>query len=146
MRYFPTTASAAIIRLFARSLALAGVGLALAAAQPAQAQQASPVTLSSPDPESIRVRIDNATGQPGRVQVVSLNTGRVLFHETYAGPAYGHRFNFRALPAGRYRLLLQAAGTEYRYTVQVQPGSTGQAVVVRQQKTRGAQLLLADAK
>jgi len=146
MRYFPATASAAIIRLFARSLALAGVGLGLAAAHPAQAQQTASVTISSPDAESIRVRIDNATGQPGRVQVLSLGSGQVLFNQAYDAPAYGHRFNFRTLPTGRYLLLLHAAGTEYRYTLQVQRGPAGPAVSVHHLKARGPQLLLADAQ
>ncbi|QNH62425.1 hypothetical protein [Hymenobacter sediminicola] len=146
MRRFSLAVSAAATQLLTRSVASAGLLLGLAAAVASPAQHASPVSVTSPDAESIRVRISHAAQQPGRVQVVSLGSGQVLFDEAYDAPAYGHRFNFRALPAGRYALLLHAAGTHYRYTLQVQHGSAGQAVSVRQLKTRGPQQLLADAQ
>ncbi|MBD2717123.1 hypothetical protein KBK19_18920 [Microvirga sp. STR05] len=147
MRRFSLAVSAAAPRPLTRSVALAGLLLALAAtASPAQAQHASPVSVTSPDAESIRVRINQAARQPGRVQVVSLGSGQVLFDEAYDAPAYGHRFNFRTLPAGRYALLLHAASTHYRYTLQVQPGPTGQTVAVRQLKVREPQQLLAGAQ
>lgn len=140
MNRFSALVSGVAPRVLARSFALAGLLLALAA-RPAAAQSAGPVTVTSPSAECIRVRIDNAARQPGRVQVVSLSSGQVLFDETYDAPAYGNRFNFRGLAAGRYALLLYAAGTQYRYILQVRPGLVGQTVAVRHLKARGPQLL-----
>lgn len=147
MNRCPAIVSGVATRFFTRSFALAGLLLGLAtAARPASAQHAAPITITSPNAESIRIRIDNATQQPGRVQVVSLSSGQVLFNETYDAPAYGKRLNFRGLAAGRYALLLYTAGTQYRYTLQVQSGPAGQTVSVRHLKARGPQLLLAGAQ
>ena len=133
---------ASATRRLARPFALAALLLGLAA-RPARAQQHPRLCVTSVDAQSIRVRIDNATRLPGRVQVLSLGTGQVLFNEAYCAPAYGHRFSFRDLPAGRYVLLLRTAGTEHRYTLQVQHGAAGAAVTLRTLRARGPRLLLA---
>ncbi|TGE21278.1 hypothetical protein E5K00_13370 [Hymenobacter aquaticus] len=125
-----------VARLSSRALLLLGLSLGLAAARPAWAQQASPIRVEAADAESIRLRVDNSALLPGRVQVQSLTTGQVLFDEAYSGPAYGKRFNFRGLPAGRYALLLRTGATQHRYLLQVQSGPTGEAVAVRTIKTR----------
>ncbi|MCB2378555.1 hypothetical protein LGH70_13225 [Hymenobacter sp. BT635] len=146
MKHAPICAAlAAAARLAARPVVLAGL-LALAATSPAHAQQSPTVALTSPDAESLRVRIASPAPLPGRVQVISLSSGQVLFDEAYAAPVYQHRFCFRNLPTGRYALLLNAAGTQYRYTLHMAAGAAGLALTVRTLKARGPQLLLAAAR
>ncbi|SHI39112.1 hypothetical protein SAMN02745146_0739 [Hymenobacter daecheongensis DSM 21074] len=130
------------LRFVVRPLALAGLLLGLAA-RPAQAQQTTPVTVTSADATSIRLRIDNAAHRPGRVQVLSRRSGQVLFDETFAAPAYGHRFNFRDLAAGRYVLLVQTGGRHYRYTFQTEQNPAGAGITLRMLRTQGPELLAA---
>ncbi|MCB2406466.1 hypothetical protein [Hymenobacter lucidus] len=145
MKLYPIVARlASAAPFFSRSLALGAVLFGLAGTgQPARAQQASPVSVTSPDAESIRVRIDNVAQLPGRVQVLNLSSGQMLFDESYTAPAYGKRFSFRNLPAGRYALLLKAAGTQYRYVMQVQAGPVGPVLTLRTIRVQGEQLLTA---
>ncbi|WP_303309805.1 hypothetical protein [Hymenobacter sp. BT730] len=124
---------------------LLSLGLA-SAVNPAQAQQASPVSVESTDAESIRVRIFNPASQAGgRVQVVRVRNGHVLFDQAYSAAAYAHRFNFRQLPAGRYVLLMHVGPQYYRYSLEVQPNASSQSVVVRHMKARLPRLSLASA-
>ncbi|UYZ58248.1 hypothetical protein [Hymenobacter latericus] len=111
--------------------ALLALGGALAA-QPARAQNdAQPVTVQKVDDVSFRVRISNPGQQPGRVEIQSLSSGRLLFGQDYAGPAYGHRFSFGNLPAGRYAIVVKADKLQYRYTLRLQANGTQRAVAVR---------------
>ncbi|RYU81002.1 hypothetical protein [Hymenobacter persicinus] len=145
-RLFAVARPTSTLRFAARTLTLGILLLSgLGTAPRALAQHASPVSVTSVDAESIRVRIDNAAGQPGRVQVLNLTSGQVLFDEAYSATAYGHRFNFRQLPAGPYALLLRAAGTQYRYTLQVQDGAAGTSVALRTIKARLPKQALAAA-
>lgn len=125
-------------------VSLLAFGLA-GAASPAQAQQASPVSIESPDAESIRVRIANPASQPGRIQVMRLRNGHVLFEEAYSSATYGHRFNFSKLPAGRYAVLMNVGARYFRYTLEVQPDASKKSVVVRNVKARLPRLALASA-
>ncbi|TYZ08931.1 hypothetical protein FY528_12005 [Hymenobacter lutimineralis] len=104
--------------------------------QPAQAQQAAPVTLETPTPETLRVRVQNPAQQAGSVQIVSLRTGQSLFRETYTAPVYANRFDFRNLAGGHYSVVLRLGRDQYRYTVHMQPASATSGVVVRTVKAR----------
>ncbi|MBG8556391.1 cupredoxin domain-containing protein [Hymenobacter guriensis] len=110
-----------------------------------QAQQETPVTLETPTAETVRIRIQNPAQQRGSVQVVSVQTGQLLFKEQYAAPAYGHRFDFRNLAAGRYALVVRVGKDCYRYTVQVAPAAADLPLVVRAVKTRQSKEMLASA-
>ncbi|MCR5888186.1 hypothetical protein LRS06_10500 [Hymenobacter sp. J193] len=106
-------------------------------------QQTTPVTLETPTAETVRLRIQNPAQQRGSVQVVSVRTGQLLFKENYAAPAYGHRFDFRNLAAGRYALVVRVGEDCYRYTVQVAPATANLPLVVRPVKTRPSKEMLA---
>jgi hypothetical protein len=133
--YFGSPRATTLARLALPGLLLLGLT--------AQARPDDPVTVTTPDAEHVRVRIAAPTGQRGRVQVRRLSSGQVLFDEAYAAPAYGHRFSFRDLPAGRYALLVQAGGRRYRYTFRLQQGPAGPVVTLRTLRTRGPELLAA---
>lgn len=136
--FFLTTPTAAGLAQRTRHVALGLLTLAaFLAADPAHAQQPRPlVTVENADAESIRVRVANPTQQPGRVQIVRLATGTTVFADTYAAAAYGHRFNFRNLSAGRYALLMQVGGEAYRYVLQVDHAAAGRGAMVRTVKAR----------
>ena len=109
----------------------------------AQAQHTHPVSVESADAESIRVRVKNPAQKAGQVQVISLRSGKMLYEEAYNTSAYGHRFSFQGMPAGRYALLLKVGARQYRYVLEVQPDATGSAVAVRTVKARMPKLALA---
>ncbi|UYZ58247.1 hypothetical protein [Hymenobacter latericus] len=113
-------------------LALGGV----LAASPVQAMPGQPVSLERVDEVSLRVRISNPAQQLGQVQVVSLVSGKTIFSETYSEQAYGHRFNFSVLPAGRYAIVVKAGEQQYRYTLQLQAAGKQRAVAMRSIKVR----------
>ncbi|RTQ48537.1 hypothetical protein EJV47_16325 [Hymenobacter gummosus] len=118
-----------------RLLAPASLLAALAAPLTATAAPAEPpASVQALDHENIRVRIDNPARLSGRVQVVRLSNGQPLFDEAFAAEAYGHRFNFRDLPAGRYALTMTVGAQTYRYTMEV--AAAGQPVAIRTIKVR----------
>ncbi|KUG05849.1 hypothetical protein [Solirubrum puertoriconensis] len=119
-------------------LGLLTLGGALAAApvQAAPGQSVQPVALERVDAVSFRVRISNPAAQQGQVQVLSLASGKTLFSENYAAPAYGHRFNFGVLPAGRYAIVVKAGEQQYRYTLQLQADGQYRTVAMRSMRAR----------
>ena len=96
----------------------------------------APVQVQSADEHSIRVRISNPAQQAGQVQVMRQGNGQVLFKEAYATTAYGHRFDFRNVSAGRYILLITMGPQQYRYVVQVQTTNQQPTVAIRAIKVR----------
>ncbi|MGI4874990.1 MAG: hypothetical protein ACRYFX_27865 [Janthinobacterium lividum] len=112
----------------AHLLTLAGVSLA----GPALAQTTPPpVRVTQAASQSLRVRIDNPRQLRGTVQVLRLANGQPLFEESYTAAAYGHRFDFDGVPAGRYALLLKVGSDRYRYVVQVAPQAQGSTMTLR---------------
>ena len=106
---------------------LAVVALCIGAA-PARAQAPGGIHLTQVAPAALRLRLENPTGLAGSVQVVRLGSGQPLFTETYAGPAYGHRFDFRHVPSGRYLMWIQAGGIMHRCLVRVQTQGRGSSI------------------
>jgi hypothetical protein len=95
----------------------------------AQAPQ-PPVQLTQPAAASLRLRFDNPTLRPARLQVLSLTTDNLLLSETHREPAYGVRLDFDTLPTGRYEVSLRLGPDRYRYTVQVQARPQGPALTI----------------
>ncbi|TGD77816.1 hypothetical protein [Hymenobacter wooponensis] len=128
------------ILLFGKRLCLSAVlGLGLSGAAWASGPggtPSAPVHVQAADEHSIRVRINNPTQQPGKVQVTRQGSGHVLFSEAYAAAAYGHRFDFRNLSAGRYVLLITVGPQQYRYIMQVQTSTQQPTVAIRAIKVR----------
>ncbi|GAB2944290.1 hypothetical protein GCM10027048_06310 [Hymenobacter coalescens] len=124
-----------VVQVSCVALLTLGVHAAASAAPGVPAPQ-PPVSVQAIDHESVRVRIANPAQQTSRVQVVRLSSGQVLFDEAHADVAYGHRFNFRHLPAGRYSLLMTVGPQQYRYTMEVQSGGSTPAVAIRSIKVR----------
>jgi hypothetical protein len=96
------------------------LAVALGNSGTAWAQQGPPAWVSQTDSESLRVRIDNPAALACQVRVIQLSSGESLFYEASQTPAYGHRFNFRQVPTGRYALVLRVGPNRYRYTIEVQ--------------------------
>ncbi|UOQ50717.1 hypothetical protein [Hymenobacter cellulosivorans] len=117
-----------------------------AAATPARAQSSEAISLTQTAPTALRLRISHPTAQAGRVQVVRLSTGQTLFTETYRAPAYGHRFDFRQAPSGRYLVWLQSGNNVHRCLVRVR--TRAQDSVIRVDKltsrTMPASLLISN--
>jgi hypothetical protein len=128
----PTSAP---LRLLAAAAFTVGVSL-LSATSPALAQQNPSVQVQQIAVASFRVRITNPATQDGEVQVVSLQSGQVLFSEAYTDKAYGHRFDFRQLPQGRYALRVKQGGERHRYLVKVQNGNGQRTIAIRTVKSR----------
>ena len=103
-------------------------------AGPVAAQQ--PVVIDKTDAATFRVRTQNPLKERVQVQVVSGNTGQRLFAEAYDQSYYSRRFNFQNLKPGAYFLVARIGQDTYRYTIQVKPTATGQAVAVRNVKVR----------
>lgn len=121
-------------------------GSALLGTAVAQAQQLQPVQVTQPDANSLRLRFDNPTQQPARLQVIRLATNEMLLNETHREPAYGTRLKFDTLPAGRYAVLLRLGRDRYRYTVQVQAQPRTTSITVLNLTTRRLDNVLASAE
>jgi hypothetical protein len=123
-------------RFLAPAFLLATLALPFAtqAGTPVETPATQPVSVQALDAQNIRVRIDNPAQLNGRVQVVRLVNGQTLFDESFAATPYGHRFNFRDLPAGRYALTMTVGAQLYRYTMEV--ACNGQPVAIRAIKVR----------
>ena len=111
----------------------------------AHAQHPQPVQLTQPDASSLRLRFENPTRQPARLQVLNLTTDNLLLNETHREPAYGTRLKFDTLPAGRYTVLLRLGRDRYRYTVQVQARPQGNALTLLETTTHRVEPMLAVA-
>ncbi|MBX0293019.1 hypothetical protein K3G63_21425 [Hymenobacter sp. HSC-4F20] len=107
-----------------------------AGATSALAQASGAISLTQVAPTALRLRIENPTALPGSVQVVRLSSRQTLFSETYTVPAYGHRFDFRHVPSGRYLVRLQAGGQVYRCLVRVQTQDQGSSMRVNKLTSR----------
>lgn len=111
----------------------------------AHAQQPAAVQVTQPDAVSLRLRLDNPTQQPARLQVIHLNNDNVVLNETHREAAYGTRLMFDTLPSGRYAVVLRLGRDDYRYTVQVQARPTGSTISVRDLTTHRLDNVLASA-
>ncbi|MBD2768275.1 hypothetical protein IC235_10260 [Hymenobacter sp. BT664] len=142
------TASApgAILRPALLGLLLTTSFTGTAAPQPQAAPQTPPVQVTQPDATSLRIRINNPSQEPARIQVVHLDNGTWILNETHSDPAYGTRLKFDNLPSGRYAVVLRVGPDRYRYTVQVEskaPGTT--TIAVRETTTHRVESGLATA-
>jgi hypothetical protein len=88
------------------------------------------------DAATFRVRTQNPMKERLQVKVISGVTGQCLFTETYDQSYYTRRLNFQNLKPGSYILVTKLGQDSYRYTIQVKPTATGQAVAVRNVKVR----------
>ena len=108
------------------------LGFAALLSTAAHAQTApSPVQLTQPDANSLRLRFANPTGRPASLTVVDMTRSLTVLSETHREPAYGTRLMFDTLPSGRYLVALRIGRDRYRYTVDVAakaPGATSIAV------------------
>lgn len=94
----------------------------------ALAQTSGAISLTQVGPASLRLHLVNPTALAGRVQVVRLRSGQMLFTETYSGPAYGHRFDFDQVPSGHYLVYMQTDGQVHRCLVRVQTRDQGSSI------------------
>ena len=113
----------------------------------ALAQQSQPVQVTQVDAESLQLRFDNPQQLRARVRVVHLDNDRELLNETYRVPAYGCRYYFNTLPAGKYALFLRIGPARYRYTVKVQTQAKGSIITALEPSApRGENVLASVAK
>jgi hypothetical protein len=91
-----------------------------ASTTPALAQVSGAISLTQVAPASLRLRLKAPTALAGRVQIVRLSNGQILFTKTYPGLACGHRFDFDHVPSGRYLEWVLAGDQVRRCLVRVQ--------------------------
>jgi hypothetical protein len=129
-----TTVSSTLGRVRQAALGALLMGSAFVASPVAAQQQ--PIVVDKTDAATFRVRTQNPMKERLQVKVISGVTGQCLFTETYDQSYYTRRLNFQNLKPGSYILVTKLGQDSYRYTIQVKPTATGQAVAVRNVKVR----------
>ena len=66
---------------------------------------------------SYRVWVSNPAAQAGRLQLVSLRTGEVLYRESSSRVSFGQRFDVHGLPDGQYAFEVKLGPEKYRYVL-----------------------------
>ncbi|AYA36797.1 hypothetical protein D3Y59_06835 [Hymenobacter oligotrophus] len=84
--------------------------------QPGEAQ---PVHVEQVSAGVYVVRVSNPAQQTGRLQLVRLPDGVVLYESSSRKPAFGSKLNLQELPNGNYALVVQLGKEQRRYPMQI---------------------------
>ena len=99
-----------------------------ALATPAQAQQVGrPAGVQQLSNFAYRVWASNPTAQRGRVQLVELGTGRVLYEERSTAVSFGQKFDVSQLPDGRYAFVVHVGPQKFSYSLHLRTAATRSA-------------------
>jgi hypothetical protein len=109
--------------LFRRAVLATSLLLNAALAQPARAQH-QPAGVQRLNDFTYRVWASNPAVQPGRVQLVDLSSGRVLYEERSSAVSFGQKFNVSQLPDGRYAFVVNVGPQKFSYALHLRTAAT----------------------